>query len=398
MQVMNLRVQQLDPRSSGDRARLVRFPFKLYKGDPYWVPPLIGDRKKFLDPASNPSFEYLKVAYFVAEAVVLPENRSSSRMGGGMEQDVGTIAAIVNPLHNEIWHDRVGFFGLFETVNSQEVAEALFGAAADWLRQQGCTAIRGPVTLTINDEVGVLVDGFDDSPRILMSYNLPYYPELIEACGFEGAMDLYAYHFDLVELYGGTEGGLPPKVLRVMEKLKQRSNLTLRKVDMAHFEDEVERIKGVYREAWAANWGEVPITDAEIKNIGKQLKPIIDPDFVHFIEAGDKTVGVALTIPDANFVLKRMGGRVFPFGWIQALRFQNKIPWLRVLILGVLPEYRVKGAEVMLFYQIVTEAIGKGIKDIEASWVLATNDEANRSTVNLGGKVYKTYRVYEREI
>lgn len=398
MRVMNVRVQQLDPRSSGDRARLVKFPFKLYKGDPYWVPPLIGDRKKFLDPASNPSFEYIKVAYFVAEAVVLPENQPSGQMGGGMEQDVGTIAAIVNPLHNEIWHDRVGFFGLFETVNSREVAEALFDAAANWLRQQGCTSMRGPVTLTINDEVGVLVDGLNDSPRILMSYNLPYYPELIEACDFEGVMDLYAYHFDLVELYGGIEDGLPPKVLRVITKLKERSNLTLRKVEMANFEEEVERVKGVYREAWAANWGEVPITDAEMQYIGKQLKPIIDPDFVHLIEADGKTVGVALTVPDANFVLKRMGGHLFPVGWIQALRYQKKIPWLRVLILGVLPEYRQRGADVMLFYEIVTEAMRKGIRHIEASWVLETNEEANRSTVRLGGKVYKRYRVYEKEI
>ncbi|MCS6843041.1 MAG: hypothetical protein NZ528_01765 [Caldilineales bacterium] len=398
MAIINIRVEQLDPRSRSARSRLVKFPFKLYKGDPYWVPPLIGDRKKFLDPSHNPSFEYLKVAYFVAEGVVVPEYSRRSGLQGGMEQDLGTIAAIVNPRHNELYGDRVGFFGLFETVNHQEVAEALFDAAADWLAQQGCDRMRGPMTFTINDEVGLLVDGFNDSPRILMPYNPPYYPELVEACGFEGVMDLYAYHFDLVGQYGASEENLPPKLKRVLEKLKHRSRATVRRLDMSRFDEEVERIKVVYREAWAANWGEVPITDREIQQVAKQLKQIVDPDLVFLAEVDGKPVGVGLTVPDANMVLKHMGGRLFPFGIIQALRYRKKINWVRVLILGVLPAYRHLGIDAIMYYETAVTALRKGYRHIEGSWILANNVDMNRVVQNFGGRIYKTYRLYERPI
>lgn len=398
MAVMNIRVEELDPSSAAARSRMVRFPFKLYKGDPYWVPPLIGDRKKYIDPKHNPSFEYLKVAYFVAEGVVVPDNRPKDSLSGGMEQDLGTIAAIVNPRHNELYQDRVGFFGLFETVNNHEVACALFDAASAWLRQQGCTSIRGPVTFTISDEVGLLVDGFNDMPRIMMTYNPPYYPELLEACGLEGVMDLYAYHFDLIEQYGGSVEGLPPKLTRVVEKLKTRSKATIRKIDMKHFDDDVQKIKVVYREAWAANWSEVPITDREIEYIAKQLKQVIDPDLVFLAEVDGRPVGVGLTVPDANFVLKKMGGHLFPFGIIQALRYQKKIDWIRVLILGVLPEYRHQGVDAVIYYETAKEALRKGYRHIEGSWILASNVDMNRVLTNFGGKIYKTYRVYEKEL
>ena len=179
MPLLNLRVEQLDPNSAAARSRMVKFPFKLYKGDPYWVPQLTGDRKKYIDPKHNPSFEYLKVAYFVAEATVIPESSPKGTLSGGMEQDVGIIAAIFNPRHNEVYHDTVGFFGLFDVINSHEAANALFDAAGTWLGAQGCTVMRGPITFTISDEVGLLVDGFNDAPRIMMTYNPPYYPELL---------------------------------------------------------------------------------------------------------------------------------------------------------------------------------------------------------------------------
>ena len=398
MPLLNLRVQQLDPNSAGDRSRLVRFPFKLYKDDPYWVPQLIGDRKKYIDPKHNPSFEYLKVAYFVAEAVVIPENRPKGSVGGGMEQDVGIIAAIVNPRHNELYHDSVGFFGLFDTINSHEVANALFDAAGAWLAGQGCTVMRGPMTFTISDEVGLLIDGFDDSPRVMMTYNLPYYPELLDAYGFTKAMDLYAYKFDLIEQFGGAVDGFPPKLNRVVEKLKQRSKLTIRKIDMKHFDEEVDKIKVIYRDAWEANWGEVPITDGEIASIAKQLKQIIDPNLVFLVEVEGKTVGVGLTVPDANFVLKKMGGHIFPFGIVQMLRYQHKIQWVRVLILGVLPEYRRRGVDAVMYYETAKEAIARGYRYIEGSWILANNVEMNLAIQGLGGKVYKTYRVYDKDL
>jgi GNAT superfamily N-acetyltransferase len=398
MNIRNLRIVQLDPNSRSHRNLLVKFPFKVYKGDPYWVPQLVGDRKKFLDPQHNPSFEYIRVAYFAAEAVVLPDSQPKDAPASGMEQVVGTIAAIVNPRHNEANHDHVGFFGLFEVVNNYDVAEALLDAAADWLRGQGCTAIRGPATFTQWDEYGLLVDGFADSPRLLMPYNLPYYPEFVEAWGLEKAMDLYAYEWNLQEQFGGSMESLPPKLLRVVDKLKDRSRLTLRNLDMANYEEEVKKVKAIYDAAWEHNWGAVPITDRELQSVAKQLKQIIDPSLVFFAEVDGKPVGLGLSLLDANLVLKSMGGHLFPFGIFKALYYQRKINWIRVWALGVLPEYRHRGVDAVLYYETVKAALAKGIYHIEGSWILEDNLDMNRVIVNLGGEVYKTYRVYEKEL
>lgn len=398
MPIHNLQITQLDPNKAADRNRLVKFAFKVYKSDPYWVPPLIGDRKKFLDPQHNPSFEYLKVAYFVAEAVVIPDNKPQGTITGGMEQDVGTIAAVFNPRHNETHNDKVGFFGLFECINSHEVADALLDTAAAWLRGQGCTAMRGPATFTMTDEVGLLVDGFDDAPRILMPYNHPYYPELVEAHELTGVMDLYAWKWDMIAQYAGKAENLPPKLVRVMEKMKQRGNLTLRKLDMKKFDEEIEQVKIIYRAAWEANWGAVPITDHELDHYAAEMKQIIDPNLVFFVELDGKTIGMSLTLPDANFVLKKMNGHLFPFGVIQALRYQNKIKWARVWALGVLPEYRHLGADGLLIYETAKSAMENGYRYMEASWILADNVDMNRIIKNLGAQLYKTYRVYEMEL
>lgn len=398
MALINLRVRQVE--TSGERNELVKFPFRLYKKDPYWVPPLIGDRKDFFDPGKNPSFEYLDVAYFIAEAIVRSDHAGEGgwTAAGGTEQVVGTIAAILNPRHNEIHEERVGFFGAFEAVNDQEVADALFQAASEWLQQKGCTAIRGPATFTQWDEYGLLVDGFDSSPRVLMPYNMPYYPEFVEAWGFVGAMDLYAYHFDLIEQFGGQVQNLPPKLLRVMEKLKDRSGATIRSINMKNYDEEVKHIKTVYDGAWEKNWGAVPITDHELEHVASQLKQVIDPDLVLIVEVDDKPVGIGLTLPDANMVLKHMGGRLFPLGIFKALWYQRKVDWARVWALGVLPEYRARGLDAVLTYETTAAAMRKGYKHIEASWILATNMATRRIIENFGGKLYKTYRVYQKDL
>ena len=398
MAIHNLQITQLDPNKAADRSRLVKFTFKLYKNDPYWVPPLIGDRKKFLDPTKNPSFEYLKVAYFVAEAVVIPDSKPKGTITGGMERDVGTIAAVLNPRHDETHNDTLGFFGLFECINNHEVADALLNTAAAWLRGQGCNAMRGPATFTMTDELGLLVDGFNDAPRILMPYTPPYYPELLEAYGLAGVMDLLAYKWDMMAQYGGKVENFPAKLTRVVEKLKVRGNLTLRKMDMKQWDSEVEKVKMIYRAAWEANWGAVPVTDHELDHYAADMKQILDPDLVFFVEVDGKTIGMSLTLPDANFVLKKMNGKLFPFGIIQALRYQNKINWARVWAMGVLPEYRRLGADAVLIYETAKTAMEKGMGFVEASWILADNIDMNRVIENVGGQVYKTYRVYEMEL
>ncbi len=395
MPLLNLRVEQLDPTSASDRNRLIKFAFKTYKGDPYWVPPLVGDRKKFLDPKHNPSFEYMQVAYFVAEAVVIPDNTPKGTITGGMEQDVGTIAAIINPRHNEIHGDDIGFFGLFECINSHEVANALLDAAAAWLRGQGRSAMRGPATFTMTDEVGLLIDGFGDMPRILMPYNHPYYPELLEAYGLQKAMDLYAYHFDMQQLYGGTPEGLPPKLNRVVDKLKQRGKMTIHKLDFKQFDAEVEKVKTIYTAAWEKNWGAVGVTDHEMAHYAAEMKTVLDPDLAFFVEIDGKSVGVALSLPDANLVLKKMNGHIFPFGFIQALRYQKQIKWVRVWALGVLPEYRHLGVDAVMIHETAVQAMRKGMNHIEASWILESNIDMRRLVENFGARIYKTYRVYE---
>ena len=397
MALLNLRVRQIDIDSSSERNQVVKFPYRLYKKDRYWVPPLIGDRKQHLDPEHNPSFEYLKAAYFVAEAVVRSDD-GPGHLVGGMEQVVGTIAAVVNPRHNEIHNDRVGFFGLFETINDYDVAEALLDSAALWLRGQGCNAMRGPASFTQWDEYGLLIDGFNDSPRVLMPYNMPYYPEFLEAYGLLGVMDLYAYKWDLVEQYGANPENVPPKLLRVMDKLKQRSNLTMRHLSMADYDEEVKRIRLIYDAAWEKNWGSVPITDREMEHVAKVMKQVIDPDVVIFAEVDGEPVGVCLALPDANLVLKHMGGRLFPLGIFKALWYQRKINWMRVWALGVLPEYRKRGADAVLVYEAAKSAAQKGYTNVEASWILANNLDTNLMIQNLGGHVYKTYRVYEKSL
>ena len=398
MPLVNLRVQQLDPNSAADRKRLVKFQFKLYKRDPYWVPPLVADRLKFLDPKHNPSFEYMQAAYFIAEAVVIPDHAPKGVMAGGMEQDVGMIAAILNPRHNEIHGDNIGFFGFFESINSQEVAHALLQAAETWLREHGRSAMRGPLSFTMTDEVGLLVDGLNDAPRILMPYNPPYYQELLESYGLEGVMDLYAYHFDLQALFGGDPNNLPAKLVRVAEKLKQRGKLSMHTLDMKNFDAEVEKLKGIYNSAWEKNWGAVGVTDHELVHYAKEMKPVLDPDLAFFIEIDGKPVGVALSLPDANFVLKKMNGHLFPFGFIQALRYQNKIEWARVWALGVLPTHRHLGVDAVMIYETALAAMRKGMKHLECSWILANNLDMRRPIENLGGVIYKTYRVYEKEL
>jgi GNAT superfamily N-acetyltransferase len=258
--------------------------------------------------------------------------------------------------------------------------------------------MRGPVSFTQLDEYGLLVDGFDDSPRVLMPYNMPYYPEFLEACGLSGVMDLYAYRWDLVVQYGADPENLPPKLLRVIDKLKRRSNLTMRHLNMADYDEEVRRIRVIYDAAWEKNWGAVPVTDREMDHVAKVMKQIIDPDLVIFAEVEGEPVGVCLALPDANIVLKHMGGRLFPFGIFKALWYQRKINWMRVWALGVLPEYQRRGADAVLVHEGAKAAIQKGYTDVEGSWILANNDAMNRVIQNLGGQIYKTYRVYEKPL
>jgi GNAT superfamily N-acetyltransferase len=368
--------------SEDERLAFLTFPWKVYRHDPYWVPPLLSERKAFTDPAENPFYQHARVQLFLA------------RRG---DELVGTIAAFTNDLYNQFHQSNVGWFGFFEVLPDPEAGQALLETAAGWARQAGHTSILGPAQFSTNDEVGLLVDGFNDRPRILMTYNPAYYADHLQAAGFRKAMDLLAYTAGLGEV--GTA-----KVKRVVEKVKARGKFNLRSLRMDDFEREVERVKGVYNLSWERNWGFVPMTDEEIVRLGKQLKPLIDPDLVPMVEVDGQLVGFGLTLPDLNEPL----GRAYPRpGWPENLtlvkflwhwKVRRRVKWIRAFALGVHPDYRGTGVDAMLYLYTIERARRKGYRNVEMSWLLESNEMVLRSAEMLGGHCYKTYRMYEKSL
>jgi GNAT superfamily N-acetyltransferase len=398
--IHNLKVREIDITNPRQRKSFITVPWNIYKGDRYWVPPLIGERMEFLDPSKNESFEHLDTAFFVAEGYVTSGQTAPQQPGMpmvlGSEQRLGSIGAFVNHRHNMVHDENVGFFGFFEAVNDYEVVEALLQTAYDWVRQKGVTAIRGPASFTGNDDAyGTLIDGFDSRPVVLMSYNPPYYPEMIERFGFEKAMDLWAWHVDMTKL--GPDGAqLPRKLVRVVDLVRKRVDVQIRRADTMDWDELVEQIKGIYNSAWERNWGFVPFTDAEIDHVADGLRQFADLGIVFLAEIDGKPVGFSLPLPDMNIAVHHMNGRMLPFGWAKYLWYKRKVDWLRVFALGVIQEYRGRGIDALLYYETAKAAIAKGYRHAEMSWILENNDMMNRAIEMFGAEVYKTYRIYEK--
>jgi GNAT superfamily N-acetyltransferase len=334
-----------------------------------------------LSREQNPFFEHAEAEYFLAE------------QGGEV---VGRIAAISNRLHNQTHDDRVGFFGFFECVDDQAVADALLGAAASWCRDRGHDVLRGPASFSVNDECGLLVDGFDTPPTLMMPHNPRYYIGLLERAGFVKAKDLLVYQ-------GGDHGRykpVPERLARGTELIRQRMGVTIRPLDMKNFEREVERIKVLYNEGWEKNWGFVPMTDHEIDHLAKQFKPVVIPELVPMAEKDGKIIGFGIALPDLNVVFRaNRSGRMFPvvLKLLWALK-TRKIRRARILLLGVLPEYRGKGVDAMLYHWIWTRSGERGIYWGEAGWILEDNPAMNAGLEKMTFQVYKTYRLYDRPI
>jgi GNAT superfamily N-acetyltransferase len=363
--------------TSRDMREFIRLPWKIYHGDPHWVPPLVMDLKKLFDKKKYPFFQHSEADFFLA------------RRNG---ETVGRIAAILNNNHNAFHHERCAFFGFFETVNDQAVATALLEKAADWAREKGMTALRGPANYSTNDTCGLLIDGFDSSPVILMTYNPRYYVDLIENAGFSKAMDLYAWWMI-------KEQGLNPKIIRVGEKVLQEENITLRTLNMKNFEREVEVIKKIYNEAWSANWGFVPMTDAEFDFLARDLKPAVDPRLVLLVEKDGEPVGFSLSLPDYNVALKKLNGRLLPFGLFKLLYYKRRIKHIRVLTLGVVRKLQTNsGIGAALYMETFRRGTAIGFNAGDFSWTLESNTLINRGMKLLGAKLYKRYRFYEREL
>lgn len=359
----------------------VKFPFQLYRGDPNWVPPLIEERRDFFDPRKNPFYEHARFQLFLA------------RRGGVL---VGTIGAVVNDNHNTFQNEKSGGFGFFEAIDDPAVAAALFAAAEGWVRGQGMTVIRGPLNFSTNDEVGTLIEGFDEPPMVMMTYNPRYYPALIEGRGYTKAMDLFAWIF---ELAAGMKKA-PDKLFRVAEKAAERQGIRVRKIDMKHFEREVALIKEAYNSAWELNWGFVPMTDHEIDHLAKSMKPVLDPNLVMIAETSDgQPAGISFSLPDLHQALQRSGGgHMWPFGLLKFLWHRRKVNQFRLLIMGMKTKYRGRGIDALFYLRTAQEALKRGYTRQEGSWILETNDMMNRILERLGGKKYKKYRIYEKKL
>ena len=368
-----------------ERLDFLRFPWKVYQNDPYWVPPIFSERVHFTDPEKNPFFEHSEAQLFLAYRG---------------EEIVGTIAAFSNHRHNEFQNENIGFFGFFEVLEDLEAAQALFKAAENWAREKGHTALRGPAQWSTNDECGLLVDGFDDSPRILMTYNPRYYVDFVEKAGYSYARDLWAYSLAIQDFMKISSERLDKITTRVLA----RKNISIRKLNMKHFDEEVAKVKLLYNEAWSQNWGFVPMTDGEFQQLADELHDILDPDLVYIAEKDGKTVGFSITLPDLNEPLLRANPKPnSPEWWTMVKLVWNwkvlkKVTWVRVLVLGVIPEYRKLGIDALFYYKTALAAEKKGMKMGEMSWILDNNDRMNRPIIAMGGEVYKNYRFYEKAL
>ncbi len=365
--------------------QFITFPWKVYADDPYWVPPLLSERRQFLDPGHNPFFEHAQATFYVAR-------RNGAR--------VGTIGAFTNELYNQVHAANAGFFGFFEVLDDPDAAAALLQTAEQQLRQVGHEEMIGPMQYSTNDELGLLVDGFGDPPRILMTYNPPRYQGYIEEAGFEKAMDLWAYSMDIGEI----RAKMSEKVRRVSEKIRQRYNLTLRTVNMKDFDNEVERIKDMYNLIWEKNWGFVPMTDGAVELLAANLKQIIDPDFVPILERDGEPVAFGIALPDLNQPLLRAYPRPGTPEWLTLLKMlwhwkvRPKMNWVRAWALGVLPEAQGLGLESLLLLDMSETAHRKGYTHGEMSWILENNEKVQKSLALFGAEIYKTYRIYNKPL
>jgi len=370
---VSLRVRPAD--SPRDLARFVDLPWRLYKNDRAWVPPLKRDVKALFDRARNPFFAHGAVQPFFAERDGLA---------------VGRVAAVVNAAHNDFHGDRVGFFGLFECEEDLDAARALFGAAEAWVAERGMDVLRGPMSFSTNDECGSLVEGFETPPAILMPHNAPHHRALYEAAGFEKEKDLLAYDVPTVEA--------PERIARVVEAIQSRSGAVIRTIDMRRFREEVDRIRAIYNSVWERNWGFVPMTREEMDYTAAQLRPVVDPELVLFAEIDRRPIAFALALPDLNEAIRHANGRLFPFGAIAIWWHARRIRRVRVLTLGIEREHRASGIDAVLYHELFARAKRRGYAGGECSWVLEDNVAMMRPIERLGGRVHKRYRIYDRAI
>jgi len=366
-------------RSKKERDEFIKFPWRIYQNDPAWVAPLIIERKEFLNRDKHPFYRHGDAALFLARR---------------NDEIVGRIMASDDPNYNSLHKTNLGCFGLFESIDDPDVAHALFDAASNWLRDRGRTDIMGPIDYSTNYVCGLLIDGFEHSPTLLTAHNPPYYPTLIESCGFQKEVDWYAWWFD-------PKNAPVSRLRRLVEARTRRTAVRIRSINVKNLVGESQRLAAVFNKAWENNWGFVPFTTAEAEHMATEMRPIVDPRMTLIAEIDNQPVAFVICVPDLNVALQKINGRLthfgFPVGLAKLLWYRHQIRKARFVALGVLEEFRRTGIAEMLVLRVMEEGARRGFT-AELSMTLEDNVMVNRFIETMGAKRYKTYRIYRRSI
>jgi len=370
-------------RPGKDVEPFIQAGHEVFRGDPMWVPPLHFELKERLDPKKNPFFTRAEVALFTAWR------------GGRV---VGRCSAQIDREHLRLWNDDTGFFGFFDTVDDEEVARALVSAAEAWLRRRGMKRMLGPMSLYVNEEIGVLVDGFDTPPMLMMGHSRRYQGKLAEASGLVKEKDLFAWRYD-----GDTP--FPDRVIKAWEHVKSLPEVRLRSVDTKHMDREIRAVMDIYNDAWEGKWCMVPALPDEVEKVVKDLKLILDPDIAFMAEIHGKPAGMCIMLPNLNEAIADLGGKLLPFGFAKLLyRVKVKHPkTTRLMMLGIRKEYtknvkRYGGLSAAMYVEVAKRGVAKGYTWGELSWTREDDKPINLGIRSMGAKVYKTYRVYQKAI
>ncbi|GMQ82013.1 MAG: hypothetical protein BMS9Abin05_1452 [Rhodothermia bacterium] len=367
--------------SSGARRAFINYVYRLYKNDRYWIPPLRLDLSRVLNPKKNAFFEHGKIELFLAK-----------NEGGTI---VGRIAAIINGMHLKKYDDSVGFFGFFECEDDLNVAQKLFDTASDWLGAQGIQSMRGPVNPSLNDIAGLLVDGFERQPAILMPYNKAYYEQLLLDVGFERAMTMWSYyaHARFINEERLARGA---KIV-----LTRNPSFTVRIIDMDNWESEARIMLDIFNDAWSENWGHVPMTGGEIKQLAHEMKMIVVPDLINFVEDNGEPIGFSASLPDLNYIFSTIrNGRLFPTGALKLLLGMKMkfVRETRMPLMGVKKTHQGRGIDALLVADILKRHRSIGMQGCEMSWVLDSNPRLMNFLDGIGGVKENEYALYEKAL
>lgn len=376
---MTVQIRQHEP--GRDLADFVRLPDELYRDDPVWIAPLRREVTERLTPGKNPFFAHAEVALFTA--------RQHAKV-------VGRISAQIDREHQRVHNDRAGFFGFFDTIDDRDVATALVDAAAAWLAERGVTTMRGPFSLSINEEVGMLVDGFETPPAMMMPHHRPYQGRLSEEAGLHQVRDLYAWWYRVV----------PPtnRSARALQLMSALPEVRFRSIDTRRLDDEVATALHIFNDAWRYNWSFVPATDAEAKKLAKDLRLVLDPELSFFVEVDGRAVAIVICLPNVNEVIRDFRGRLTPINMLKLIwRLKIRRPkTARVMMLGIRTELRrakrYGPLSTALYAEVARRGVAGGYEGAELSWTLEDNRPINLGIKGMGATIYKRYRVYEKRL